>query len=471
MFVFSRRLLGTVVVSGIAIVGTLSAGEDAPPKPAPATPPAATPATPAAPPKVAAPAPAPAPIVPKPIAAPKPPIPEMTPAVKDMTDPRYLLDLAQVHLRYNALERAEEMLKKAQPLAKEPDVKMQIGFALGTLLQRKQDYKGAAASIEEVINQASNISMRAQYTLILADVYAQDGAPERAEKALNDLAATVGPNPKPEEQWIRSAVTNRLSSIWQSQPGKIEQMITASEEALAKDPNNADALTRLGELYNSSARRDPVKTASVYEKLLALKPNDVSLMLRLASAYQENRQYDKAIDMHQKILKVDAKGVGQSSNYQIAQLLLQSGKKDEAVKWAKEHMANDANSPYNAMMMASFLEHAGLSAEAEEAYAKLRDTAQAPQKAEYTLRLAEFARRRKDYKKAEDELQAALKENPDDKNINARANAALMRIKQEQATPKPPVPVAPVAPVAPPPAPKAPDAPKPEAPKTEEPKK
>jgi len=439
------RWISAIVVSGCAIAGTLSAGEDAPPKPAPvpapvATPPAAVPAVPK---------PVAAPIGPRPVAAPKPPIPEMTPAVKEMSDPRYLLDLAQVHLRYNALDRAEELLKKAQPLAKEPDVKTQIGFALGTLLQRKQDYKGAAASIEEVIGQATNLSMRAQYTLILADVYTQDGDPSKAEKSLNDLVTAVGTSNKPEEQWIRSAVNNRLTSIWQNQPGKIDQMVAAAEEAVAKDPNNADALNRLGDLYNSSGKRDPVKAAAVYEKLLALKPNDVSLLLRQASAFQETRQFDKAIEVHQKLLKLDPKGVGQSSNYQIAQLMLQSGKKDEAVKWAKEHMAPDNSSPYNAMMMASFLEHAGMNAEAEEAYVKLRETAQAPQKAEYSLRLAEFARRRKDYKKAEEELERVLKENPDEKNVAARANAALNRIKQEEAAPKvaPVVPPAPVKPV------------------------
>jgi len=387
--------------------------------------------------------------------------PVTPPDVEDMTNPRYLLDLARVHMQYNALARAEEMLRKAQPSAKEQDVKDQIGFQLATLLQRKLDFKGAIAQMEDAISHSSNVSSRNQWVMTLSDLYAQAGQPEKAEKALTDqLESLSGGKAKPEDAWARSALNQRLVSIWQRQEGKIGKMRTATEEAVAKDPQNKDLLERLTHLYNAPPP-DFAKTVGVYEKLLQLSPNDTQLMSRLAMAYQQTKQYDKAIEIHQKILAADPKGAGAFSGSQIAQLLLQSGKKEEAVKWAKEHMTGDVGLP----LLVSFYEQAGLAQEAEDALVKLREQAAQPQqRGSYSIRLAELALRRKDYKKAEEELQKVLKDFPDDRFLTARANNTLARLKQEQnpGAAKPPPgpstpPVPPPPPVAPPLPPKPPD--------------
>ena len=372
----------------------------------------------------------------------------MQPGVEDMTNVRYLMDLARVHLQYNALSRAEELLRKAQPLAKEKEDKAQVGFQLASLLQRKQDFKGATALLEETVGQTSNTSLRNQYTMTLSDIYLQGGEPDKAEKVLTDLLESAsGAKAKPEDAWIRTTVNQRLLSVWQRQEGKVEKMRTATEELLAKDPQNRDLLERLSYLYTAQ-KPDYAKAIGVYQKLLELAPNDRRFVLGLATAYQENKQYDKAIEVHQKFYAADPKVAGMSSVYQIAQLYLQAGKKDEAVKWAKEHLAGETTSSYGGTMLINFFEQAGMIPEAMEALAKLRDQAQQPQqKADHSLHMADLARKIRDYKKAEEEIQKVLKDFPDDKSITARANGALARLKAEQANP--PAPKAPVAPAPP----------------------
>ncbi|MCY3020536.1 MAG: tetratricopeptide repeat protein [Planctomycetota bacterium] len=443
-----------VLLSGMLAGWAVQAGEAPPPKetprPAPkeeAQPLLPTKAQPA--PEAPRPATKTAPLPAGPTAVPRPPAVPETPAdIRDMTNPRYLLELAQVHSRFNALDRAEELLRKAQPLEKEQEVRAQIALAMSTLLQRKQDYKGATASLEEAVSLFQNATMRSQYTMVLADLYSQQQDYAKAEKTLSDLAEAIsGAKARPEDAWL---LNQRLVSLWQRQEGKIEKMTAAAEEALAKDPQNTAALERLASLYSAGAR-DPAKAVAVYEKLVQQKPNDPNILNRLASAYQEAKQYDKAIEVHQKLLASDPNGRGQSSVYQIAQLLLQSGKKDEAVKWAKEKMTGDSKSPYGVLTLANIYEKAGMLAEAEDGYRKMRELAQDPQqKAEYTLRIADFARQQKNYKKAEEELQQLLKQDfPENRGFAMRANAMLAQVMREQGVTAQP----PVQPPAPPPAP------------------
>src|SRR5258708_2868398 len=57
--------------------------------------------------------------------------PAETPAdIKDFSNSKYCIDLAQVHLRYNAIERAEEMLGKAVAASKDKNEKVQANMLL-----------------------------------------------------------------------------------------------------------------------------------------------------------------------------------------------------------------------------------------------------------------------------------------------------------------------------------------------------
>lgn len=436
-----QNKLFSLLLSGLVACAMACAGEEPPP-----------------PPKVPPPGPVRGPVPPR---APMPgPIgmgaqtpPVTPPDVEDMTNPRYLLDLARVHMQYNALSRAEELLRKALPLAKEPDAKEQVGFQLATLLQRKQDFKGAVALLEEIIGTAANPQMRNQWVTTLSDLYLQMGEPDKAEKLLNDQMALIsGDKSKPEYAALRSSLNQRLANIWQRQEGRVEKERTAAEEASTKDPQNKELLEKLVNLYMLAAPRpDYEKAVGIYEKLLKLAPDDNRWTMGLATAYQQTKQYDKAIEVHKKLMAADPRGLGQSSAYQVATLLLQAGKKDEAATWAKEHLAGNGNTPFGQMMLANFYEQAGMVAEASEVLGKLREQSQQPQqKAEYSFRIARVAQRAKDYKKAEEELQKLLKEFPDDKAMAARANGELQRLKAEEAggaaapptPPRPPTPPA-----------------------------
>ena len=348
-----------------------------------------------------------------------------------MTNASYLLDLAQVHLRYNALDRAEEMLKKALAGVKTPDEKARVNYQLGALFQQRRDWKSAAASYEEALTSVTNPAQKGQYAVALSDAYTQAGEIDKAEKVLTEIASADGP-PRPEDAWVKNMAWQRLLSVWQRQEGKLEKVSAELEAQLAKDPQNMVALEHLSEIY-SGARRDAKKAIVVLEKLSEKKPADNSLQTRLASMYQEDKQFDKAIAIHQKLMASDPKGVGQFSSLQVAQILLQSGKKDEALAWVKEHLAKDASTPGSVSMLEMFYEQAGMLEEAEDALSKMAAQAQSgPQKADYLLRLADLARRRKDYVKAEKEIRGVISTFKDEKNTLARANSALVRLFEEQ---------------------------------------
>jgi tetratricopeptide (TPR) repeat protein len=278
----------------------------------------------------------------------------------------------------------------------------------------------------------------------LTDLYQQAGQTDKAEKLLTDQLALV--SAKPEEAWTKMSLLQRLVAIWQKEPGRIEKERTALEEASAKDPQNKDLLERLAYLYTiPSAKPDFAKLVAVREKLLQLSPNDTQAMMQLATAYPQNNQYDKAIEMWQKLMAADPKSFGQSAAFQISTLLNRAGKKDEAVKWAKEHLGEQ---PTN---LANFYLQAGMIPEAEELYAKLREQATIPeQKAQYTLDIARAAQRGKDYKKAEEEAQRVLKEFPDQRMYIGQANAILQQLKAEQAGPAVKTPPTPIQPPPPP---------------------
>jgi len=202
----------------------------------------------------------------------------------------------------------------------------------------------------------------------------------------------------------RKQAWQQLLMNWQRQEGKIAKVIAENEEALAKNPQDMIVLERLGDLYGYG-QRDPAKAVAVYEKLVAVKPADVTYINRLASVYQETKQFDKAVAVFHKMIEANPAAAGPGPHSQIAQLLLMAGKKEEAVAYAKEHLPNDPSDTGTPSMLESFLNQAGLPAEAEEAIKKQLAAAKTPAaKGDCMLRIADLSRQHKDYAKAEEQI-------------------------------------------------------------------
>jgi lipopolysaccharide biosynthesis regulator YciM len=348
-----------------------------------------------------------------------------------MTNPGYLVDLAGVHMRYGALDRAEPLLRGALEKAT-PQQKQQAYQTLAQLMQRKNDWKGAAECYDALVTGAATPLEKASMSLQLADAYIHNNEPEKAEKLLGEIPPT--PKDHPEQQWIQQRAFQLLSQILQSKPGRLDQYIADAEAALAKNPDDAMMVDRLAEIY-SNIKRDPAKALPYLEKLSALRPDDRFLQQRMIWNYQQGRQFDKAIEIYKKMMAAPGarkEDVHQNA-LQIGFLLVQAGKKEDAVSWIKENYAKEMLSVQDNSMLAIFFDQAQMLDDAEACLNKLADGVKTPQeKADAKVRLAELQLRKRDFAKATELAQGVLNEFKDNVNASARANGVIKRAEIEK---------------------------------------
>jgi len=268
-----RRLLISVLLASCSAIGLLAGEAPPPPTPPPAKE-AATPPQPRPQPPTVRPASA-APGQPMPTFSFGPATPVQTAEAAE-ANPAFLNDLAQVYLRYGVLDKAEPLLRTAMEKAKDPAQKQQALSSLAQVLQRKGDAKGAAELYEQALQGAANPSEKARMQMSLAESYAGMNEFEKAEKILNEIAASTDQNPMAGYQ--RQEAQRQLAQIWQKQPGRLDKVIEEAEKAVAANPKDAVALERLAEIY-SRAKPDAAKATLCYEKLLALRPEDKNLLV------------------------------------------------------------------------------------------------------------------------------------------------------------------------------------------------
>ncbi len=353
----------------------------------------------------------------------------------EITDPLYLLELARVHLNYNALDRAEPLLRKALQVATKDDVKYQVHQVLATLLQRKPDLKEAAQELNTALQTAPE-GDRARLVFMLADISEQAKDYATAEKKLQEVAAAskagVGADGKedPMKGWARTESLRRLVRIWQAQPGRIDKVIEEAEQALAKDPKDEGELQKLIAIY-SNGLGDPAKAATAYERMLALHP-DKDLIRGLAALYARTNQPEKAAELYGKLIASSPEPEARQYAYQAASSLLQGGKKEKAVEMYKQFAANITTLP-ELIQAGSFYEQAGALDEVEKIYKKAEAlTTTLQEKTDLRLKLAEMYNNQKQADKAESLIRDVRKDCKDDKALMAKANSALIRLYESQ---------------------------------------
>ena len=86
---------------------------------------------------------------------------------------------------------------------------------------------------------------------------------------------------------------------------QMEQNIKQHEAEVLQDPMNPEAWAHLGNLYYDTQQAQ--KAIDAYNKSLALRPNDVSVIVDCGVMYRELKMFDNALENFTKALTIDPK--------------------------------------------------------------------------------------------------------------------------------------------------------------------
>lgn len=79
--------------------------------------------------------------------------------------------------------------------------------------------------------------------------------------------------------------------------------INALKDRVAKNPKDADAWTRLGNIYHDAQMYEPA--IEFYGRASELRPADANVLTDTGICYQELRKFDKAVEYFEKAQKAD----------------------------------------------------------------------------------------------------------------------------------------------------------------------
>jgi cytochrome c-type biogenesis protein CcmH/NrfG len=83
-----------------------------------------------------------------------------------------------------------------------------------------------------------------------------------------------------------------------------ERAVTALEEDVKTDPNNAELWVHLGFAYHKSGQNDQAKTA--FEKARSLNPRSRDALFMLGLIYEKKRQSPEAVQVWKEYLSVES---------------------------------------------------------------------------------------------------------------------------------------------------------------------
>jgi tetratricopeptide (TPR) repeat protein len=367
---------------------------------------------------------------------PQKPAHEVPADIREMTNPSYLTELAQTHLNFGDTDRAEPLLRKVieRPAAdaQGQQLKNRAITLLAQLLERKNDFKGAAENYDLAAKSATDPIEKARYTLNLATAHEHMNDLDSAAAMIDQASAIVKTSDNPSAAWIRRDINRRSVDIMRRVPARAEAGIKSAEEALAKNPKDENALERLADIY-TSVKTDNTKALHYYEQLAAVRPNSPETLMRLSNLYQQTKQPEKAIETSRKLMESAPKEQQSNYAYQVAMQMSYAGKKDEAIKFYEEVVGKEPASDRHAMLLATLYEQNNQGEQAEKMLRAAAANAKTPEeKANLLSRAADSARRRKDYAGAEQQFRAIYAEFKDHKMVRERARAMLQQLHKEQ---------------------------------------
>ncbi len=152
----------------------------------------------------------------------------------------------------------------------------------------------------------------------------------------NDLTTT--PNPKGEMEMPKDAVHQGMDGVTIDGPSKNnvrEDFWTKLENSkieLEKNPNDTLAMKNYAQMLGMSHQTE--EAIALYEKILAIDPNRVDILLAEGSAYYNTQNFQMAEDVSKKIIAIDDSNL--EAKYNLGVIAASQGKDEYAIKIWKE---------------------------------------------------------------------------------------------------------------------------------------
>jgi len=120
---------------------------------------------------------------------------------------------------------------------------------------------------------------------------------------------------------------------------KLEEIKTL-EETVEANPNDTDALLRLGHLLNDSGFYN--KAIERYNSYLKIKPNEPDVIVDLGVCYYQLGDFDSAIKIMENAVELNPNH--QIANFNLGIINSSAGNHDKALEWWRKAVEIDPNS-------------------------------------------------------------------------------------------------------------------------------
>ena len=270
--------------------------------------------------------------------APKPGAEKPKPAQKPAElptelNPRYYLELANVHLRYGQNDKAIELFTKAVEVSPDQKVDPGVAYGLGRAYMAAKDFDKAEGAFSLPI-ETMEPAQRVSYLVSVAKMYKQAELYEKAEKMLQRAQKDATAE---REQGL---VLAELLELYKGTP--LGRKATAEyERRIAENPKDSEAIKSLMDLYLYDLKLDDA--AKMAARFAELNPDNIAALRELSFFYLSAGDIDKTIEVCQKLIEKDP--ANKDDNYtKIIYLYTEQNKLDQVEIWADKAAKDDVKS-------------------------------------------------------------------------------------------------------------------------------
>jgi len=267
----------------------------------------------------------------EPVGAETPPKHEST-AAKENT--AFHVERARAHAARGEWAEAEDAYEHALRLEAEAEGRWGLHRELARVCQergwreKRLEHLGLAADL------CTDPQVRSELRSEIARMHCEAGHHKEAEAVHRQIVADAPPE-------RRQQAVEQLWNL-QRRTGRLRERIEELERTAAANPKNETPLRSLSYIH-SCITRNPTREAEALQKLVALRPDDLALLRRLAAVSERSHQRETVLESYEKLCERDPRNRAFYCE-RASTFCRNEGDRDLAAKWAEAIFGQDEES-------------------------------------------------------------------------------------------------------------------------------